>query len=170
MQQFLFQTKRLDVRPLWEADFPDFFALQGDPEVMRYTTGQAQNAQEARADLARVMARTADPEDGFQVWAVTHRLEGSLVGTAALVLGSEGGEIGYRLMRKTWGRGYGLELAAGLFAYARDTAGLDRIFAHCATDNAASIRILESLRMDRVAQVFKPEFGWQEAEYAWERG
>jgi len=56
-------------------------------------------------------------------------------------------EIGYRLARAYWGRGYATEAARAVRDYAFDTLRLQRLIAMIDPQNGASIRVAEKLGM-----------------------
>ncbi|NJN55195.1 MAG: GNAT family N-acetyltransferase, partial [Anaerolineae bacterium] len=47
----IFETNRLQVRPLTPTDFPAFQTMQGNANVMRYTTGIPLNPTESAHEL-----------------------------------------------------------------------------------------------------------------------
>lgn len=165
----VFETERLSIRPLGPADITGFFELQGNPKVMRYTTGQAQTLAEAEEDLKRVIEKTADAKDGFHVWGLFQKEDGAMVGTCAVILaeeeGKKVGEIGYRLLERMWGKGYGKEIGRGLVKYGLEGMGLEGLLAYTAKENAGSLRILESLGMTFAGEHFEEKYGWWEMKF-----
>ena len=53
---FVFETSRLRVRQLTLTDLPGFQALQGNAQVMQYTTGIPLTPEESAHELAEIMA------------------------------------------------------------------------------------------------------------------
>jgi RimJ/RimL family protein N-acetyltransferase len=76
-------------------------------------------------------------------------------------------ELGYRLKRAVWGRGYATEMASGLIRQGLTEWGMETIVARALVGNAASIRVMEKCGM-RFAGLFSysPEFlpGWSATE------
>ena len=66
-------------------------------------------------------------------------------------------EIGYAVNRSQRGRGYATEMAGALVAWALAQPGVQRVTAECLARNAASARVLEKLRFDRVGRRGSPE-------------
>ena len=66
-------------------------------------------------------------------------------------------EIGYAVNRSQRGRGYATEMAGALVAWAFTQPGVQRVTAECLARNAASARVLEKLRFDRVGRRGSPE-------------
>lgn len=155
---YLFQTENLLVRQLQPADYPAFYELQSDPEVLRYSVVDPDFSEEAiREDLDHLIWIYSQPHAGLRVWAVVNGNH-ELVGTCALVWGDgEEAEIGYRLLRKYWGQRYGLEIGAGLIRYALTVLNLSKITAVVCKSNIPSVKILDRL-MRFVREEYNPEF------------
>jgi RimJ/RimL family protein N-acetyltransferase len=58
-------------------------------------------------------------------------------------------ELGYRLRRAAWGRGYATEMSRVLLAQGFDRLAYERVIARAEVDNAASWRVMEKLGMRR---------------------
>ncbi len=154
------RTERLLVRSIREADHPDLCAVFTDPEAMRFIgDGSIRTPDEVR----RRMARMGDLERTRRLsfWAVELReadIEagappGTVIGDCGLVpIAHEGPEIelGYRLARRFWGRGYATEAARAVLAHAFDRLALERVVAVTLPGNLASQRVLEKIGMRRV--------------------
>ena len=162
----VFETTRLRVDQLGSADLSDFHELQGDAEVMRYTTGQAMTLSENQADLTKVINCYEDPDNQFWVWAVRHKEDGAFIGTCALIKhGEKDGEIGYRLLRRYWKKGFGSEIVTGLVEYAVTLGIYANLVAYVARDNQASVRILEKSCLNFEKEFKNHEFNWWERYY-----
>jgi RimJ/RimL family protein N-acetyltransferase len=161
-----FATDRLILRPPSPGDLEDFVALGSDPEVMRYIgQGQVQSRAQAAFWMECLLA---DARHGIPVphpdempgWLVViERDTGAFVGLAVLtVLGAAHVaavgpsacqppvvEVGYRLARPFWGRGYATEAAAVLVRHGFTKMRLPQITAIADVRNVASNRVLEKL-------------------------
>ncbi len=58
-------------------------------------------------------------------------------------------EIGWRLVRSAWGRGYAVEAATAALADVFARVGLNHVLSYTAPDNARSQRVMERLQLDR---------------------
>lgn len=151
--KLILQTERLVLREFVEEDAEDFYVLGSDPEIVRYTQdpgGGFRDLDHAREILiSHPMADYA--RHGFGRWACCLREDGALIGFAGLKYLEELREVdlGYRLIPEHWGRGLATEVCRPVLRYGFDTLGLDRIIALVHPDNAASIRVLEKLGMQR---------------------
>jgi RimJ/RimL family protein N-acetyltransferase len=143
MTQPTLYTGRLQLVPLTDAHLDLEIALDSDPEMMRYLTGRAlSRAEVERAHLRRVAAVREVPglgcwvgfaHDDFVGWWLLQPPHGP---DQPKVAGEA--DLGYRLLRRHWRRGYASEGARELIRYGFDDLGLDRIFAQTMAANAAS--------------------------------
>lgn len=139
-------TDRLKLRPYRAADVAAMFRVFGDPEVMRYSMSGADPSVEAtQARIRKLMDH--QEQFGFSLWVVEDRATGEIFGDCGLKQLEEGPEIevGYRLARPYWGRGYATEAAAASVRYGFETLGLARIAAVVEPPNVASLRVLEKV-------------------------
>lgn len=136
-------TTRLWLRPVMAADGDDLHGLEQDPEVMRFLNGGAPTPRIPEAGPSSfLMPRGGEPG----VWAGRDRAADAFVGWFSL----RDGELGYRLRRAAWGRGYATEGAAALLAHGFEALGLARIRGQTMAVNAASRRVMERLGMRHV--------------------
>jgi ribosomal-protein-alanine N-acetyltransferase len=139
--------------------------MQGNANVMKYTTGKPLSPEESARDLAEILARYDALENETWVWAATTK-SGDFVGTCALFKNElRESEIAYRLMVTSWGQGFGQEPADGLIDYCLDDLALDSVVAHAAKENLASVKILDHSRLFFVAEVENREKNWVERHY-----
>lgn len=146
-------TPRLTLRP-WEThDLPDFAALNADPEVMRHFPQPLSRA-ESDAFVDRI--RLHSEAHGFGFWAVeAPGHPASFVGLVGLAAPRFQArftpcvEIGWRLARAHWGRGYATEAASRALAYGFDVLRLPEIVAFTAVGNERSRAVMRRLGMRR---------------------
>ncbi|MEO8589274.1 MAG: GNAT family N-acetyltransferase [Flavobacteriales bacterium] len=134
-------TERLVIRDLNPEDARNIFLLNSDPEVLRYTGDQPFADEEAAAWwIANHRSRLPH---GIGRWSVELR-EGLWVGRCSLRRDGAGGtEMGYRLLRENWSKGYGTELARALIELAFSHEDVLYVVSKVAPGNTASIRVLE---------------------------
>jgi RimJ/RimL family protein N-acetyltransferase len=151
-----FETDRLILRPFEDTDIATAFQWMSDPVVMRFMPFGADTSIEmTRERIGRYRAHHA--AHGFAKWLVIERESGEPIGDAGLMTMPELGwiDLGYRLARHAWGRGYATEAAAAWVVFANDArlcaaAAPERAamplgaFAH--EDNHASLRVLRKLQ------------------------
>lgn len=139
-----FTSARLSLRAVTPADRADLLALEADPEVMRFLNGGESVPEEGLANADFLTPRGTEPE----VLAAHAKDSGAFVGWFALfddgwLNGVRTAELGYRLCRQSWGKGYATEGALALVALALGPMGFERVRAQTMAENLASRRVLE---------------------------
>jgi RimJ/RimL family protein N-acetyltransferase len=143
MAQPTLHTDRLLLVPLGDEHLAFEAELDSDPEVMRYLIGRAATRAEIERAHARRLAVARDAP-GLGYWAGF--AAGEFIGWWILqpphgpdqpVVAGEA-DLGYRLVRRHWRRGYAGEGARELIRYGFADVGLDRIFAQTMAVNTAS--------------------------------
>jgi ribosomal-protein-alanine N-acetyltransferase len=122
----------------------------GDPEVMRFGDG-VQTRGWVQAWLRTCLERYYQTW-GFGPYAVVKRQDQNVIGYCGLfffpeINGQPEVEIGYRLARSAWGKGYATEAAGAVRDYAFHILGIKRLIAMIDPSNVASIRVAEKLGM-----------------------
>jgi len=143
--QITIETDRLLLRALSLDDAPVFFELNSDPEVVRYTGGDSLGSvAEARQRICERILRDYAVH-GFGRCAMILKETGALIGLAGLkhLDEFEQVDVGYRLLRKFWGRGLATEAARASIAYGFDVLRLPQIIGLVDPPNLASVRVLE---------------------------
>lgn len=138
------QSERLSLRVPSMDDLDAMAALWADPETMRYIgKGGVWTRDEVAARLERGARQHA--ERGLCFWTVVRNADGAVMGQGGVVPIAFNGpefELGYRLGRAYWGRGYATEAARLAAGYAFGVAGLERLVAVAYPENAASLGVL----------------------------
>jgi RimJ/RimL family protein N-acetyltransferase len=143
----VFETERLVLKKFNVADAQGFYELNLDPEVIRYT-GDMSFASVAEAET---FIRNYDHYDryGFGRWSVSVKDTGNFIGFCGLNYRAAMGEVdlGFRLCRNQWGKGYATEAAHSSLWHGFYTYGLEKIVARAMKDNLASQRVICKLGM-----------------------
>ena len=146
------RTERLVLRAWRAADREPFAAMNADADVMRWIgDGRALDRGASDALVANVEEQWR--ARGFGLWAVEERDGGALVGFAGLAVPwflpavLPAVEVGWRLARGAWGRGYATEAGAAALAHAFGPLRLAEVIATVFPQNTASIRVAEKLGM-----------------------
>ena len=154
-QNVTVRTLHLILRPVSPADRADLIALEADVEVMRYLNGGQTVPEAGLLDADFLTPRGEEPEV-----LVAHHIEsGAFIGWFALfddglVDGLRTSEIGYRLVRSSWGNGYATEGVRALIKAAFDILGVDRVRAETMSVNRASRRVLEKAGLCHIQTVY----------------
>lgn len=144
------QTKRLTLRHFRQTDGKALACVFADPEVMRF--GDGIKSHEWIQDWIEGSI-CGYQQRGWGPWAVIENASGNLIGYCGLfdiadVNGRPEIEIGYRLARQSWGRGYATEAVLAVRDFAFLSLGLQRLIAMIDPDNTASIRVAEKAGMN----------------------
>ena len=153
-------TARLLLRRWRPEDREPYAALSADPAVMEHYPSVLSRAQaEARVDeIEAEFARV-----GFGRWAVEIPGESGFAGSIGLsVVSFEAAftpcvEIGWRLARRFWGRGYATEGALAAVEVGFERLGLREIVSFTVPANARSIRVMEKIGMTFSGEFDHPE-------------
>jgi RimJ/RimL family protein N-acetyltransferase len=102
--------------------------------------------------------------EGFGVWAAVERSTGEFLGWFEFYppegRGPEEAELGYRLRRSAWGKGYATEGSRALIRKGFTELGVRRVVAETMTVNAASRRVMEKAELKYV-RTFHQEWPWR---------
>lgn len=148
------RTSRLLLRGWRVADRRPFAALNADPQVMEHFPAPLTRA-ESDSLVDRIVAGFA--ESGWGFWAVQTAPGGEFIGFVGLnpiqpgrlPLRADGPEVGWRLARRFWGRGYASEAAAEALRYGFEVLELPEIVSFTATTNRRSQAVMQRIGMDR---------------------
>lgn len=157
-------TPRLLLRQ-WRDDDADAFAeFTADPEVMRYIHDGSTLDRAQTAERIGLWRRHWD-EHGFGLYAVELRETGRLIGFTGLAVPLflpevlPAVEIGWRLGRPYWGKGFATEAAQAVVDRAGPAFGLKRLVSIHITGNEASARVMTKLGMRLDRETVQPDTG-----------
>lgn len=144
------KTPRLQMRPHHPTDADFMIRLNADPAVVRYTGDGPLDQPTALAIVSALQQQYAERRMGRFV--LTERETGEPVGWCGLKWHPEedAADLGYRLLRDRWGRGYATEAGRACLQYGRETLNLQNIIARVVPENTASVRVLQKLGFVRV--------------------
>ena len=146
MQIFL-ETERILLRQFTLHDIDNLLALDSDVEVRRYLDMPAPPTRESIAEhtLPRFMAYYTQYA-GYGFWAAIEKTSHAFLGWfhfRPAVEDPEEIELGYRLQRLAWGKGYATEGSQALIRKGFLELGVRRVVATALAANSASIRVME---------------------------
>ncbi|MER7771790.1 GNAT family N-acetyltransferase [Kitasatospora sp. NPDC096140] len=149
MHVFL-ETERLVLRPFadTETDVDGLFALDSDPDVMRFINGGKPTTREAIQ--TRTLPRLLHDYPAFGTrgfWAADDRATGAFLGWFELrPLDDQSPfvvELGYRLNKAAWGKGYATEGSRALIDKGFTDLRVERVTANTMAVNTGSRRVME---------------------------
>ena len=156
------ETDRLLLRRFTKADADDLVELDSDADVMRFITGGKPTPREVIEGgvLPRILHYYA-PFEGFGRWAAIERSTGAFLGWFEL-RPAEGArpddvELGYRLRKSAWGKGYATEGSRALIDKGFAELGVQRVWAQTMAVNSASRRVMEKSGL-RLVRTFHPSW------------
>jgi RimJ/RimL family protein N-acetyltransferase len=163
MHVFL-ETEHLSLRRFTESDVDNLYELDGDPEVMRYTTGGKPTPREAiESDFLPAFLGYYERYEGFGFWAAVEKSTGEFVGWFHFRpppgAPPEEVELGYRLRKPAWGKGYGTEGSRALIRNGFGELGVRRVTASADRLNYASRRVMEKVGMT-LTRTFRFDEPW----------
>ena len=177
MPQQILHTERLTLVPLADEHLEWEIELDSDAEVMRYLSGRASTRVEVEAGHVRRMA-AAQKVDGLGFWVGL--ADDEFVGWWILqpAHGPDQpddpgvADLGYRLLRRHWGKGLASEGARELVRYGFEDAGLERVIAQTIAVNARSRAVMERVGLSYVrafpSSTTAPVEGIEEGEVEYE--
>ena len=143
MNGVLLETERLTLRRLTDADFDQLTELDSDPEVTRFITG---GIPEFDAAMLTTWMSQYERWPAYGTFAAIEKPSGRFIGW--FHLRPEDGhddepELGYRLNRAAWGKGYATEGSRALIDKAFTDLGATRVWGGALAIHVASRRVME---------------------------
>jgi RimJ/RimL family protein N-acetyltransferase len=141
------ETPRLVLRQFTEGDVDNLVELNSDPAVMRYLGGRPTPREQVRDEFIPFYLDGYRRFDRLGTWAAEAAGSGEFLGW--FHFRPDGGtdvtnaDLGYRLRRAVWNKGYATEGSRYLIRMGFTSLGVERVFAHTLTINAASRRVME---------------------------
>jgi RimJ/RimL family protein N-acetyltransferase len=129
-------------------DAEAIFEYGSDPEVARYADWPRQTSVEPILESLKERENLWKRGDEYH-WIVTLLKFDRAIGGISCMLNNSSAEIGYLLNRRYWGNGYATEGALAVTEWLLSQSSIFRVWATCDTENAASIRVLEKIGMQR---------------------
>ena len=144
----ILETQRLTLRQFTEGDVDNLFELNSDPEVMRYlSSGRPTPLETLRDEIIPFHLSVYERLDRLGTWAAESAATGDFLGWFHFRPGPDGDvtniDLGYRLRRSAWNKGYATEGSRALITMGFRDLGVERVFGHTMTVNTASRRVLE---------------------------
>ena len=142
------ETERLILREMLPEDEKGMFELDSDPEVHRYLgNNPVKSIDQVRNIINSV--RLQYKENGIGRWAVIEKASNEFIGWTGLRLIKEEinhhkdfYDVGYRLIRRYWGKGYATETAIASLQYGFKEMNLTVIYAMADINNKGSNNVL----------------------------
>jgi RimJ/RimL family protein N-acetyltransferase len=159
--QFHIETERLILRELRMTDLEGMFELDSDPEVHKYLGNKpVKQIEESQKMLESVITQYKERDIGR--WAAIERYSGNFIGWSGLRLNSEYNmngftqyyDVGYRFMKRYWGKGYATESGKASVNYAFNVLKLPELYATTEIGNQASHNALLKIGLKYVEDFY----------------
>ena len=155
MDVFL-ETARLLLRRFTTDDVDNLVELDSDPEVMLHITGgRTTTREEIENEVLPAFLGYYERFAGYGFWAMVEKSTGDFVGWMHFRPGEghadDEPELGYRLRRSSWGKGYAAEASVALIRKGFTEFGVRRVVAETMVAHTGSRRVMEKagLRLTR---------------------
>lgn len=154
---FQLRTSRLLLRQWQQEDLPAFAQLNADAEVMRYFP-EPLTEDESNALAAKLAAQIN--ERGWGLWAVEILQTAQFVGFVGLGKNTDTPqgeviEVGWRLARDHWGKGYATEGAQAALVYAFQMLKVNEVYSLTSVINQRSRAVMGRLGMTDTVNNFE---------------
>ena len=160
MKIFL-ETSRLILRNLTNDDVDDLVILDSDREVMRFINGGIAISRSAIAnDFLPYAMSYGDQYNNFGFWAIVEKSSQEFIGWIFLrpevdfkllqqlnFAEPNAVEIGYRIRKRSWNKGYTTEAVRALIAKSFTESNISKIVAWAIAENKASTRVMQKAGM-----------------------
>ena len=154
------ETDRVLLRHWIAEDLPIWIAQNSDPENLQYFP-RVYSAEESTESFNR-LKKTLE-EDQFGLWAAVEKSSGQFMGFIGIAERNHEGiafmpcrEIGWRLDKKFWGKGYATEAARVVLEYGVHQLNLGEIVSYTAALNEPSINV-----MRKIGLRFRPDLAFE---------
>ncbi len=157
---FLFTSERLGFRPWKEDDIDDLHTINSDPQVMRYFPNTLEREQTV-AFIERMGLMYAD--HGYCYFAVELLSDPGVIGFVGIAYQdyeapfTPGVDVGWRLHRHHWGKGYATEGGDRCLEFGFKQVGLETIWSVAPIANDASIHVMRKLGMSSAGSFTHPK-------------
>lgn len=140
------ETERLIMKQMCEADAPGMFELNSDKEVIWYTGDKSYYIEQTKQFIKNYDQYTKHKMGRLNTFL---KSTGEYIGWCRLkyLAGSNKVDLGYRLHKRYWGKGYATEASIESLNYGFKTLHLDEIIATAMKPNVVSINVMKKLGM-----------------------
>ncbi|MEM9821562.1 MAG: GNAT family N-acetyltransferase [Bacteroidota bacterium] len=159
-KNYLFKSERLGFRNWRQTDLSEFAALNADPDVMEHFP-KPLTREETLAFIERLQKHY--DQNGYNYFATEVLATGELIGFIGLAYQSyetvftPATDIGWRLKKSAWGKGYATEGARRCLAHAFQDLHLDKVVATCTFENTKSENVMKKIGMIRKGTFLHPK-------------
>ncbi|MCB2290870.1 GNAT family N-acetyltransferase [Clostridium sp. CS001] len=142
----ILETERLIIRGFNHEDIDLIYDINNDPECIRYNSWDSMSYEDCQKDIKKWIGQYSN-FPGTGVFCVEDKNEKTKIGMAFIVKTSKDGEfeIGFRLRKMCWYKGYAKEITRGYINYSRNKLNANSVIAEVYADNLKSRNVFEKL-------------------------
>lgn len=154
---YIFESERLGFRRWTDNDKEPFAKMNADQEVMEFMP-KCLTFEESNAFIYRIEEHFNTY--GFGLWAVDIKETGTFIGYIGFFTAEFQSEftpcieVGWRLNRKSWNKGYATEGAKACLKYGFEELKLDEVYSFTSKLNLRSINVMKKIGLKQ-AGVFE---------------
>lgn len=158
--KYIFKSERLGFRNWSNEDLSEFAKLNSDKEVMEHFP-ETLSKNEVR-DLINKL-KNHFSENGFTYYAAEVLETKEFIGMIGLAFQeyktkfTPAIDIGWRLKRQAWGKGYATEGAKKCLEYGFSELAIKKIISVCTINNKKSENVMKKIGMTKIGQFNHPE-------------
>ena len=155
MTKRIIESERLYLKEFTANDVDKLFKLNCDPNVMKYIREPITDIKVIKNSINHII-NYYSKYTGFGVWAGYLKSNNEFIGFFELAHmdNTDEIEVGYRLHKKYWGKGYATEMTNVLIDYGFNQMGLQEIVGITLLGNTASENVLKKAGLVYIKDAF----------------
>lgn len=160
MSNYLFKTERLGIRNWKDSDFPTFIKMGKDEEVMKYFPWMMTKEQSLKF-IERM--KNQFEKKGYAYIPIINLENEEFLGMVGLMDQNYNNyledfvDIGWRLKKSAWGKGFATEGAIGWLNYGFKEKKIETIYSVAPLLNTGSERVMQKIGLEKVGELEHPK-------------
>lgn len=147
----ILQTPRLILREFHLEDAENFYELNRNPNVIKFT---GDSSFQSISEAEEFLKNYKDYErNGYGRWAVTEKDSSEFLGWCGLKFDGKETDIGFRFFEKHWNKGFATESAKACLEYGFNELNLHEIVGRAMKENIGSVKVLGKIGMKFIKEM-----------------
>ena len=158
-KEYIFKSQRLGFRNWQENDLLEFSRINSDLEVMEYFPKPLTEAETSKFIDRLILHFTKNGYNYFATEVLGTRELIGFIGLANQVYKSDftpAVDIGWRLKKSAWGKGYATEGAKRCLEFAFEKLKIEKIISTCTMNNKKSENVMKKIGMKKIGEFKHP--------------
>ena len=144
------ETTRIVLRQWRSEDYAEFASMNADPDVMRYFPSLLSRKE---SDALTKKLDNLVAQKGWGFWVAQRKSDNAFIGLVGLNQADDLPvascvEVGWRLAKAYWGKGYATEAATAALVFAFSILEKDQVAAFTTIENSRSRKVMSKLGME----------------------